>query len=109
MEVMRTGDGGGAIVAGHRDKYALVERERRFLLAAPPSGASLTDERQITDRHLTGTRLRRTWHRPGGGKPGIGPAGQTWHRPTRRPVIGGMGGAGTALSYRRFTGARWPH
>ena len=29
---------GGAIVPGHRDKYALVERERRFLLAAPPSG-----------------------------------------------------------------------
>jgi hypothetical protein len=56
---MTTGDGGGgAIVSGHRDKYALAERERRFLLAAPPSGARLTDERQITDRYLTGTRLR---------------------------------------------------
>jgi hypothetical protein len=49
---------GGALVPGHRDKYALVERERRFLLAAPPSGVRLTDERQITDRYLTGTRLR---------------------------------------------------
>jgi CYTH domain-containing protein len=49
---------GGAIVPGHRDKYAVVERERRFLLAAPPSGVRLTDERQITDRYLTGTRLR---------------------------------------------------
>jgi CYTH domain-containing protein len=58
MEVMTTGDGGGAIVAGHRDKYALVERERRFLLAAPPSGVRLTDERQIIDRYLTSTRLR---------------------------------------------------
>lgn len=46
------------VVPGHRDKYALVERERRFLLAAPPSGVRLTDERQITDRYLTGTRLR---------------------------------------------------
>ena len=55
---MTTGDGGGAIVPGHRGKYALVERERRFLLAAPPSGVRLTDERQITDRYLTGTRLR---------------------------------------------------
>jgi hypothetical protein len=35
-----------------------VERERRFLLAAPPSGVRLTEERQITDRYLTGTRLR---------------------------------------------------
>jgi CYTH domain-containing protein len=49
---------GGAIVPGHRDKYALVERERRFLLAAPPSGVRLTGERQITDCYLTGTRLR---------------------------------------------------
>jgi hypothetical protein len=48
----------GAIVPGHRDKYALVERERRFLLAAVPSGDRLTGERQITDRYLTGTRLR---------------------------------------------------
>jgi hypothetical protein len=49
---------GGAVVPGHRAKYALVERERRFLLAAPPSGVRLADERQITDRYLTGTRLR---------------------------------------------------
>jgi hypothetical protein len=49
---------GGALVPGHRDKYALVERERRFLLAALPSGVRLTDERHITDRYLTGTRLR---------------------------------------------------
>jgi CYTH domain-containing protein len=49
--------GRGAVVPGHRDKYALVERERRFLLAAPP-GAPLADERHIADRYLTGTRLR---------------------------------------------------
>lgn len=37
-------------------KYARVERERRFLLAAPPP--DLTAHRRITDRYLTGTRLR---------------------------------------------------
>ena len=39
-------------------KYALVERERRFLLAAPPPASMTTAPRQITDRYLTGTRLR---------------------------------------------------
>ncbi len=39
-------------------KYARVERERRFLLAGPPSPSAVTDSRQITDRYLTGTRLR---------------------------------------------------
>lgn len=38
-------------------KYARVERERRFLLAAPPAGPH-TEARRITDRYLTGTRLR---------------------------------------------------
>jgi hypothetical protein len=49
---------GKAVAPGHRGKYALVERERRFLLAALPSGVRLTGERQIADRYLTGTRLR---------------------------------------------------
>jgi hypothetical protein len=41
MTIQVPGDAdGGAIVPGHRDKYALVERERRFLLAAPPSGSA---------------------------------------------------------------------
>jgi CYTH domain-containing protein len=39
-------------------KYARVERERRFLLAGPPTAAAVTASRQITDRYLPGTRLR---------------------------------------------------
>ncbi len=39
-------------------KYARVERERRFLLARPPSAATATVTRRITDRYLPGTRLR---------------------------------------------------
>jgi CYTH domain-containing protein len=50
-------------------KYARVERERRFLLAGPPAPASVTATRMITDRYLTGTRLRlRRVHRPDGGR-----------------------------------------
>ncbi|MDQ2845787.1 MAG: dihydrofolate reductase family protein [Actinomycetota bacterium] len=37
-------------------KYAVVERERRFLVESIPSGVSLTS--QIVDRSITGTRLR---------------------------------------------------
>ena len=37
-------------------KYAVVERERRFLLARLPDGVDST--KQIVDRYLTGTRLR---------------------------------------------------
>jgi CYTH domain-containing protein len=42
---------------GKATKYALVERERRFLLAARPS---MSEVRRvvITDRYFTGTRLR---------------------------------------------------
>lgn len=39
-------------------KYARVERERRFLLAAVPQTATTVASRRITDRYLTGTRLR---------------------------------------------------
>ncbi|WP_460105794.1 CYTH domain-containing protein [Streptomyces sp. YKOK-J1] len=39
-------------------KYARVERERRFLLAGPPTPSTVTDTRVITDRYLVGTRLR---------------------------------------------------
>ncbi|MFJ5234678.1 hypothetical protein ACIQBJ_32870 [Kitasatospora sp. NPDC088391] len=39
-------------------KYARVERERRFLLAGAPSPAAVTVARRITDRYVTGTRLR---------------------------------------------------
>lgn len=46
---------GGPVVEG---KYARVERERRFLMAGRPSGAGVTAVRRITDRYLTGTRLR---------------------------------------------------
>src|SRR5882757_6827963 len=38
--------------------YAKVERERRFLLAGPPPSSAVTAGRRITDRYLTGTRLR---------------------------------------------------
>jgi CYTH domain-containing protein len=49
-------------------KYARVERERRFLLAGPPPAAIAAAPRQITDRYLTGTRLRlRRVEHPGGG------------------------------------------
>jgi CYTH domain-containing protein len=37
-------------------KYAVVERERRFLLASLPDG--VVDTKQIVDRYVTGTRLR---------------------------------------------------
>jgi CYTH domain-containing protein len=37
-------------------KYAVVERERRFLLATLPDGVVSTME--IVDRYITGTRLR---------------------------------------------------
>ena len=37
-------------------KYAVVERERRFLVASLPD--CVTRSREITDRYLTGTRLR---------------------------------------------------
>lgn len=40
----------------HGLKYAVVERERRFLLAAVPAGATVT--RRIVDRYVVGTRLR---------------------------------------------------
>ncbi len=50
----------GPVVPGHRDKYAHVERERRFLLAGPPDAARAAGARRvdIADRYLTGTRLR---------------------------------------------------
>ena len=37
-------------------KYAVVERERRYILASLPEG--VTSTREILDRYLTGTRLR---------------------------------------------------
>ena len=37
-------------------KYAVVERERRYLLATLPAG--VTSSREILDRYVTGTRLR---------------------------------------------------
>ncbi|MFL5999924.1 MAG: hypothetical protein ACJ736_37515 [Streptomyces sp.] len=39
-------------------KYALIERERRFLLAEPPAPSAVTVSRVISDRYVTGTRLR---------------------------------------------------
>lgn len=53
-------DGTGGVRDGsvRPGKYARVERERRFLLAAPPRPGEATAQRMITDRYLTGTRLR---------------------------------------------------
>lgn len=39
-------------------KYARIERERRFLLNEAPSATAGPTVRRITDRYLTGTRLR---------------------------------------------------
>lgn len=49
---------GMAAGPAHRSKYARAERERRFLLTAPPATAQVLAARRITDRYLTGTRLR---------------------------------------------------
>ena len=46
-------------------KYAVVERERRFLLARLPDGVTSTKE--IDDRYVTGTRLRLREVREGDG------------------------------------------
>lgn len=48
-------DAGDPVVEG---KYSRIERERRFLLAGPPSASAAMATRRITDRYLTGTRLR---------------------------------------------------
>ena len=42
----------------HPFKYAHVERERRWLLAAPPHFLDDVQQLRIMDRYLTGTRLR---------------------------------------------------
>jgi CYTH domain-containing protein len=46
-------------------KYAVVERERRYLVASLPTGVSKTVE--IVDRYVTGTRLRLREVRAGDG------------------------------------------
>jgi len=52
-------DDGGASPAPLREgKYARIERERRFLLAAPPPDLAASTARRMSDRYLTGTRLR---------------------------------------------------
>jgi hypothetical protein len=55
---------GSAVVPGHRDKYALIERERRFLLAGPPSGVRAASAARPDGDRGAG-RLR-----PGGLRPG---------------------------------------
>jgi CYTH domain-containing protein len=41
-----------------QDKYARIERERRFLLAQFPSNATVVRNRRITDNYIEGTTLR---------------------------------------------------
>ncbi len=48
----------GSAPADRAGKYALVERERRFLLAVAPQTSQAREVRRITDRYLTGTRMR---------------------------------------------------
>jgi CYTH domain-containing protein len=55
---MRSTSGGDAEEPVRPGKYARVERERRFLLAGAPESSSVSVSRVITDRYLTGTRLR---------------------------------------------------
>ena len=43
---------------GKSQKYARVERERRWLLREPPDPEETTAEVEITDLYLSGTRLR---------------------------------------------------
>jgi len=46
-------------VVPERSKYALLERERRYLLQDLPEGLTRADPHlQITDNYITGTRLR---------------------------------------------------
>ena len=53
------GIGTGRVSTELPDKYARVERERRYLLLSLPPGLELKDEHaQITDNYITGTRLR---------------------------------------------------
>jgi hypothetical protein len=42
----------------HDGKYARIERERRFLPGRAPLAPAAVANRRITDRYLTGTRLR---------------------------------------------------
>lgn len=42
---------------GKDTKYALVERERRFLVGAVPEGGSIRTV-EIVDRYIDGTRIR---------------------------------------------------
>jgi CYTH domain-containing protein len=39
-------------------KYSRIEREKRFLLAGPPSASGDVARRRIIDRYMPGTRLR---------------------------------------------------
>lgn len=51
--------GTAADVSAKLDKYARVERERRFLLSELPPGLRVNDPHaQIFDNYITGTRLR---------------------------------------------------
>src|SRR5262245_18487166 len=40
------------------EKYARIERERRFILARFPSHATVVEVRRITDHYIEGTSLR---------------------------------------------------
>ncbi len=56
-------------IGAHREKYARIERERRFLVAEFPSGGRPVRVTEIVDRYFPGTtlRLRRMTARVGEG------------------------------------------
>jgi CYTH domain-containing protein len=58
IETMSNHAPNGGLGPRPRDKYAPAERERRFLLSAPPAAGEVLVTRRLTDRYLTGTRLR---------------------------------------------------
>ena len=77
--------GESTVVPGHRDKYALVERERRFLMAGLPPGAAVRRV-EIVDRYLDGTRLRlRRVSQPGSPGPATPELKLTQKVPAVRP------------------------
>jgi hypothetical protein len=51
--------GESTVVPGHRDKYALVERERRFLVAGLPPGGAGAASRGCSSRRMRSTSSRR--------------------------------------------------
>lgn len=82
---------------GKSDKYALPERERRFLLREVPPAARLAQTIAITDRYLAGTRLRlRQWI-----ETAAGATGTVFKLTQKVPAAGGGPGLLTTIYLTR--------